>query len=137
MLQWLAQAAELMAGAQCCITMPSWAAQYITSLLLTLMLKGVLFSFLSYHVFIFYAIHRQRLSCPVFFAAEAPPEAACAMPMAIIVDDRLDVSSHTLPLQPAALVITCLVVLCVVSPSFKIVALAVQVSIARDCMHVL
>ena len=29
-------------------------------------------------------------------AGEGAPQAACAMPMAIIVDDRLDVSSHTL-----------------------------------------
>ncbi len=29
-------------------------------------------------------------------AGEGAPQAACAMPMAIIVDDRLDVSSHFL-----------------------------------------
>jgi len=29
-------------------------------------------------------------------AEEGAPQAACAMPMTIIVDDRLDVSTHTL-----------------------------------------
>ena len=38
------------------------------------------------------AVHIFKLVCACCCAEEAPAEAACAMPLAMIVDDRLDVS---------------------------------------------